>query len=328
MIKARLSLVQALKTATDQCEHQHFKEILVDIRKQIEGGISLSDCFQKYEHVFDTLYINLTRVGELAGILDQVLLRIASYQEKTEALRRKIKQALAYPVVVLLVAVGATAFLLTTIVPTFAEMFEDFGAQMPAPTLVILQASSLLQDHFWLVLMTIATIFAGILGLRSRPQFMLKVDQAKLKMPVIGQLFSKSLIAKFCRTLGTLLESGINLVDALQILGDATGNRFLDQNIQITKRRVSQGKELFNELKNTDLFPELIIHMVMVGEQTGELDKMLLHAAEYYEVELDATLESVSSILEPILIVLIGLVLGGILIAMYLPMFDLVNVVG
>lgn len=328
MIKARLSLIQALDTATGQCDHVQFRNVLIDIRKKVEGGKGLSESFALYSNIFDPLYINLTRVGEVAGILDQVLLRIASYQEKAEGMRRKIRQAMAYPIVVMVVAIGATAFLLTAIVPTFAEMFTDFGAELPAPTRFILSLSSGLTQNLWLIVLLLIVLAGVSAWLRSKPDFLQLIDRCKFNIPLIGNLIGKSLIARFCRTLGTLLESGVNLVDALAIIGSATGNRHLDKKIMIATRQVSQGRNLYTQLQKTELFPELVVHMIMVGEQTAELDQMLIHAAEFYEIEVDATLESVGSILEPVLIVVIGFILGGILVALYLPMFDLINVIG
>ncbi len=328
MIRAKLRLTQALETSIEQCESEAFKQILKDVKYQVESGCSLADSFEKHSHVFDALYISLVRVGELAGIMDTALFRVAAYQEKSEVLRRRIRQALAYPVVVLSVAGAATVFLLTAIVPTFAEMFADFGAELPAPTRLILGISAAVKNNISLLLLCAVFLAAMITWMRSKPEVRLLIDRYKLTMPLVGKLANRSLTARFCRTLGTLLKSGVSLVEALEMLSGATGNRYLNQEIQVITRRVIEGKSLYGEVEKTGLFPELVIQMITVGEKTAELDQMLIHAAAYYEQEVDAVLEGIGSILEPVLIVLIGLILGGILVALYLPMFDLVNVVG
>ncbi len=327
MIRAKLRLTHALETAIKQCEHETFKRTLIDVKKQIEEGQSLAGSFERHNHVFDSLYVSLVRVGEAAGILDTVFLRIATYHEKSEELRRKVRQAMAYPVVVLIVAMTATTFLLTSIVPTFAQMFADFDAELPAPTRLILGLSAGITENLFMILIFSTGIAGVIYWGRSRPGIRLWIDRHKLIFPLAGKLVTKNLAARFCRTLGTLLESGVSLVPALEMLGKATGNRYLDQEISTTTRRVKQGKRLSEEVDKIGLFPELVIQLMLVGEKTAELDQMLIHAAEYYELEVDAVLESVSSILEPILIVLIGLIMGAILVALYLPMFDLVNIV-
>ncbi len=328
MIRARLSLLQALDTAVGQCQHKNFKAVLGNIKKQVEGGKGLAASFDLYQEIFDPLYINLTRVGEAAGILDQVLLRIAKHQEKSEALRRKIMQAMAYPIVVLTVAIAATIFLLTSIVPTFADMFEDFGATLPAPTRIILKLSGFLVHHAPLITAGLVGLVGLFAWLGRRPDVLLMLDKARLNMPLVASLLRKNLVAKFCRTLGTLLENDVPLIEALEIVGEATGNRVLDQKILKATRVVCQGRSLHQQLENTGIFPAFAVHMIMVGEETAELDLLLLQVAAYYEMEVEIALDTLSSILEPILIVLIGVILGGILVALYLPMFDLVNVVG
>lgn len=328
MVRARLSLTQALDTAIRQCEYKSFKKILADVKEQVQNGRSLADSFDKHHDVFDALYVSLIRVGELGGIMDVVLLRIAAYHEKSDGLRRKIRQALAYPAVVLVVAFAATMFLLTHIVPTFAGMFADFGAQLPAPTRLILALSTISKDYAGVIFLLIILLGSVVSSIRNKPGMRVVIDRIKLVMPLSGNLIRKNLAARFCRTLGALLESGVSLIEALEMLGKSTGNKYLDREIEVITRKVSQGKSLAMEVGKIDLFPELVVQMIIIGEKTAELDQMLIYAAEYYEAEVEAMLEGISSILEPILIVLIGLIMGGILVALYLPMFDLVNVIG
>lgn len=329
MLNARLPLVQALRTVAGQCKNQRLAQVLDEVRKSVHGGRSLSASLAQHEGVFPPLYVQLTRMGEVAGILDTVLLRLADHAEKTAALRRKIGLALIYPGVILAVALGATVFLLTTIVPTFAEMFAEFGAALPGPTQVILSLSAAVTTHAFAVLVGLLLLILGTMALLRIPQVRYAWDRYKLRLPLIGSLLRRSLMARFCRTLGTLLESGVQLVDGLMLLGQAMGNRYLEQEIGMILKRVRRGSGLYHPLKErTQLFPALVIQMVAVGEETAELDTMLVHAATHYEKEVDGLVESLSSIIEPVLIVFIGLLLGGILIAMYLPMFEMMNAVG
>lgn len=329
MLNARLPLVQALRTVAGQCKNQRLAQVLDEVRKSVHGGRSLSASLAQHEGVFPPLYVQLTRMGEVAGILDTVLLRLADHAEKTAALRRKIGLALIYPGVILAVALGATVFLLTTIVPTFAEMFAEFGAALPGPTQVILTMSAAVTTHAFAVLVGLLLLILGTMALLRIPQVRYAWDRYKLRLPLIGSLLRRSLMARFCRTLGTLLDSGVQLVDGLMLLGQAMGNRYLEQEIGIIVKRVRRGSGLYHPLKErTELFPALVIQMVAVGEETAELDTMLVHAATHYEKEVDGLVESLSSIIEPVLIVFIGLLLGGILIAMYLPMFEMMNAVG
>ena len=328
MIRARLSLVQALNTAATQCTNARLKQILEAVCRDVQRGSSLSDSLAKYPTVFNSLFVHLAHIGEVAGILDQVLLRLASHLEKAAALRRKIQFALFYPGLILTVATGAIIFFLTTIVPTFAEMYADFGHQLPGPTLVVLQLSEMLTDYFVAVLLGMGlVIVSGIILYRS-PRGRYAWDRLKLRLPVLGTLFTKSLTARFCQTLGTLLASGVALVDALSILAKASGNRFVEQKLKDIVGRVRRGSSLYQPLQKANFFPGMVIQLIAVGEKTAELDTMLLHAANHYEQEVDGFLDGLTSVLEPILIVVIGLMLGGILVSLYLPMFELINTVG
>ena len=328
MIQARLSLVQSLDTAAAQCKNAHLKQIIETVRRDVQRGKSLGDSLARHEHVVGNLFVHLARIGEVAGILDRVLLRLASHLEKTAALRRKIRFALFYPGLILTVAVGAIIFFLTAIVPTFAEMYADFGRALPGPTQVVLRLSEALTDYFLVVAIGIGVVVVGISMMQRSPRGRLTWDRLKLRLPLLGVLMRKSLTARFCRTLGTLLSSGVALVDALSILAKASGNQYVEQVLTEVLGRVRRGSSLYEPLKQAGFFPDMVMQLIAVGEQTAQLDGMLLHAAGHYDEEVDLFLEGMTSIIEPVLIIVIGLMLGGLLVSLYLPMFELINTVG
>lgn len=328
MLRARLSLIQSLETAAAQCKNATLKHVLDIVRRDVQRGMSLSDSLALHERVFNRLYVHLVQVGEMAGILDEILLRLAIHLEKATALKRKIRFALFYPGLILTVAIGATLFFLTAIVPTFAEMYADFNQELPGPTQVVLRLSQVLTDYFLVVVLGTGGAAAGIVMLLRTPRGQLAWDRLKLRGPLLGSLIQRSLTARFCRTLGTLLTSGVALVDALSILAKASGNQYAEQALTDVLSRVSRGSSLYQPLKQAGLFPDMVVQLIAVGEQTAELDGMLLHAAEHYEEELDVFIDGLTSIIEPVLIIVIGLMLGGILVALYLPMFELINTVG
>lgn len=328
MIQARLSLVQSLDTAAAQCTNARLKHVIETVRRDVKRGKSLADSLARHDRIFNSLYVHLAHIGEVAGILDRVLLRLARHLENASALKRKIQYAMFYPGLILSVAIGTIIFFLTAIVPTFAEMYADFGRELPGPTRVVLRLSEVLTDYFLVVAIGMSLLIVGIGVLLRSPGGRLTWDRLKLRLPVLGSLMRKSLTARFCRTLGTLLSSGVALVDALSILAKASGNQYVERTLTDVLGRVRRGSSLYQPLKQAGFFPDMVVQMIAVGEQTAELDRMLLHAAEHYEQEVDAFLDGLMSIIEPILIVVIGLMLGGILVSLYLPMFEMMNAVG
>lgn len=328
MIGARLTLVQALTTAAKQCGHKRLRAAIEAVRRDVERGASLADSFAQHPTTFDALFVHLARIGEAAGVLDQVMLRLATYMEKSAGLRRKVLFALFYPLLILVVAIAATVFFLTVIVPTFAEMYADFGQELPGPTRVILMLSTLLTEYALHALVALGGCgLAGAAWLRTE-QGRLRWDRTKLRVPLFGGIIRRSLVARFCRTLGTLVASGVALTDALAILAQASGNAHVQALLTQVLGRVKRGSSLYQPLMQTGVFPEMVAQMIAVGEQTAELDAMLLHAAAYYEDEVDSFLEALTSVIEPVLIIGIGLLLGSILVALYLPMFELIGMVG
>lgn len=328
MVQARLPLVDALDASARQNEAPALRSVIQRIARDVRGGSSLAAALRQHPTTFAPFYVQLVEVGEASGLLGDVLLRLAKHLERAEALRRKVRHALAYPAVVLGTAMAATAFLLAFIVPTFAELYADFGATLPGPTRFVLLVSDALTKHFALVGIALVA-FVGAFRFGSRlPRLRAAWDAFLLRLPIMGPLIRRSLVARFSRTLGTLLRNGIPLVMALELVGTAEGHSVLRSQVLAMATGVSQGRRLTAGWGEGHLFPPLIHQLVAVGEDAGELDVMLLHAAAHYEEEVDAAVEGLSALLEPVLIVLIGILLGGILVAMYLPLFDLVDVVG
>ena len=326
MISARLTVMQALETASRQSGSKRLMEVLRRVMTSVSSGERLSASLAKHPRIFDALYVNLVHIGEEAGALDDMLLRLATHKEKSAELKRKLWQAMTYPLVVLAVALGATIFLLTTIVPTFADMFASFGAELPGPTTFILGISTGLTTHAGSLFVgaAILFVFIGIISRQSAVQY--QWHRWSLKIPLVGALHLNGQVAHFCRTLGTLLSSGVVLVESLEILQRATSNTFIKDEIKRLRKAVSKGQSIHEPLARAGFFPEMVVQMIAAGEETAKLSPMLLHTALFYEGEVDSFLDRLSSLIEPLMIVGIGLLLGGILIAMYLPMFDLVTI--
>lgn len=327
MIGARLSLVKALDTARAQTDDERLSSVLKDVAQDVRAGRSLSAGLQAHRDVFGRLYVHLVRVGERAGILSQMLRQLAHYLQRRHELRRKVRLAFVYPGLILTVAIGATTFLLTVIVPTFAELFAEFEAELPGPTQWVLGLSETLTSHYLLLIGgTVALVFGMRAVLRTDPGTRLW-DTIRLQAPLFGSLYLKTVTARMCRTLGTLLENGVALDEALTVQIEAADNVHVEAALQEMIQAVRRGDSLAAPVARADLFPEMIVQMIRVGEETAELGPMLLEAADHYEEEVRDTADTLTSILEPVLIVVIGILLGGILISLYLPMFDLMDVV-
>jgi len=327
MMQARLPLVDALTTTAEQCDEVALQEILFAVIQSVEGGESLADSLRKHPDVFESLYVHMVAVGEEAGILDDVLMQLAEFLERRTALRRTVRLAFVYPGLILSVAIAATAFLLTVIVPTFADVFTSFDAELPAVTKFVLEISNLLQEEFlWIGAGLVGVVFAGRALVRTPAGRRFK-DVCTLRAPLFGSLATHAITARFCRTLGTLLNNGVGLVRALEIQRSAATNVFVVASLDAMLQGVERGYGLTASFEDSRVFPPFVVKMIEAGEKSAELDSMLMRAAKHYESHVEATTETLTSILEPILIVVIGGMIGGILIAIYMPMFDMVNVV-
>jgi type IV pilus assembly protein PilC len=327
MISAGLPLVQCLDILAKQSSKPSFGRVIGEVTREVEAGSTLSDALGRYKTVFDDLFRNMVAAGEAGGVLDEILMRLATYIEKADALKRKIQSAMVYPAVVLTVALGATAFMLVFIIPTFAKMFTDFGGELPLPTKIVLTLSGLLKSLWWALLLLIAAAVVGLNRYYATEAGHRMVDAALLRMPVLGDVMLKGSVARFTRTLGTLIASGVPILSGLEITARTAGNKVIAEAIMTARASIREGETVAAPLKSSGVFPPMVVQMISVGEQTGALDEMLTKIAVFYEAEVDVAVDTLTSVIEPLLIVVMGGIVGGMVIAMYLPMFKLINVV-
>jgi type IV pilus assembly protein PilC len=328
MTSAGLPLVQCMDILSNQTENKMLAAAVRQASLDIQGGSALAEALGKHPKIFSSLYCNMVAAGEQSGNLDGVLVRLAEYLEKANSLVRKVKGALTYPIILCTVAVGATALLLTFVVPRFAEMFIDLGGQLPTPTLIVITISNFLQKYFFLLLAIITGSLLFLFRYYRTEKGAYVLDSLFLKIPIIGDLMRKSAISRFSQTLSTLLNSGISILAALSITAKTAGNKVLEKGIVTTIEKITGGQSIAGPLNDTGLFPPMVIHMIAVGERTGDISTMLAKISSFYEEEVDAAVDALTSVLEPIMIVVMGIVIGGILLAMYLPMFSMINLIG
>jgi type IV pilus assembly protein PilC len=326
MIDAGLPLVQCLEILAGQQENKTFESVLTTTRASVEGGSTLSAAMRTHEKVFDALYVNLVEAGEAGGILDTILQRLANYIEKNVRLKRAVKSALVYPVAVLLVAGGVITLLLWKVVPIFATLFLGLGVDLPLPTRIVMALSNFVGSIFGFM---IVVVFIGIaVGLKlwhATPKGRFILDGLLLKLPLVGILLRKIAVARFTRTLGTLISSGVPILEGLDITARTSGNAVIEKALTEVRKALEQGKNLADPLKETNVFPGMVTQMIGVGEQTGAMDAMLQKIADFYEEEVDAAVKDLLASLEPAMIVFLGVVVGGIVISMYLPLFSLIG---
>lgn len=328
MINAGLPMVQCLDILSQQLEKEFFKSSIAKVMSDVEGGSTLGEAMGRHPKVFSSLYVNMVEAGEAGGILDVILVRLAQFLEKLDALQRKVKSALMYPAVVGCVAMGATAFMLMFIIPTFAKMFTDFGGELPLPTRIVIGISNFLRNFWWALA---AAIVGGVIAFQryyKTEEGRYNIDKLMLKVPVLGTVIRKGSVARFTRTLGTLISSGVPILQGLEITARTAGNKVVERAVMATRESISQGNTISEPLKECGVFPPMVTSMIAVGEQTGALDEMLDKIASFYDSEVDTAVDSLTAIIEPVMIVVMGVLVGGMLIAMYLPMFKLVTVVG
>ncbi len=330
MISAGLPLLQCLTILTEQSENASFKKILVSVTQGVESGNSLADSLAKHPKVFPELFINMIAAGEVGGILDTILLRLATFLEKAAALNRKIKGAMMYPIIISLVAGVCIAAMLIFVIPVFARMFASSGAELPGPTKVVVGLSNFLKNPVRLFPI-IAAIVIGVVSYskyHSTPQGRYNIDKLVLRIPVMGDLAKKSAVAQFSRTLGTLLSSGVSILEALDITAKTADNMVVRRALQSMIGAISEGKTITEPMKATGVFPAMVIQMVAVGEESGGLDQMLNKIADFYDEEVNAAVETLTSLMEPLIIVILAVIVGGTVMAMYMPMFSMIETVG
>lgn len=328
MINAGMPILQGLTIVAEQAENKAFRATISKIRDDISNGITLSEAMGKHPKVFNQLYVSMIHAGEQGGILDAILERLSEYLEKAEGIKGKVKSAMMYPMVVMSVAVIIVIFLMVKVVPTFKDVFESFGAKLPAPTQIVIDVSNFLSSAKALILVAVLAAIAVVVGLYKRTKAgALQWDAMMLKLPVFGPLVRKSSVARFARTLGTLIKSGVPILEALETVAKTSGNRVVENAVMASREAIREGKTLTEPLKKSGVFPPMVTQMINVGEETGALDGMLSKIADFYEEEVDQAVEGLTSIIEPILIVFLGGTLGFIVVAMFMPMFQLGNLV-
>ena len=327
MINAGLPLVQSLTILAQQTENKALKEIVKTVVYDVEAGNTLADAFRKHPKAFPDLYVNMVAAGEAGGILDTILLRLATFLEKSDALVRKVKGAMVYPVVIISVAVIAIAVLLIFVIPTFESMFASVNMELPLPTRIVIGASKILTQYWWAIIMGMAALFVGGRQYYGTPNGRKAIDGASLKAPVLGDVLRKSAVSRFTRTLGTLISSGVSILDGLEITAKTAGNRVIHDAVMASRASIAGGETIAAPLASSGVFPPMVISMIAVGEQTGGLDEMLTKIADFYDAEVDVAVSALLSLMEPIMIVVLGVVVGGMVVAMYLPIFDMVNAV-
>jgi type IV pilus assembly protein PilC len=328
MMAAGVPMVQGIDIMANGSTNPRMTNMLNDVKANIEGGSSLHEAMGKYPVQFDELYRNLVKAGESAGVLDTVLDTVATYKENIEAIKGKIKKAMFYPAIVFAVAILVSAILLIFVVPQFESVFANFGAQLPAFTQMIVNASRFLTSYWWFVLLWIAGIVGGLIFAYKRsPKFAHFIARAVLKLPVVGLILQQSAIARFSRTLGVTFAAGVPLVEALDSVSGATGSPIYNDAVKRIRDDVSVGHQLQLAMRQTNIFPNMVVQMVAIGEESGALDKMLFKVAEFYEQEVNNAVDALSSLLEPFIMVIIGTIVGGLVVGMYLPIFKLGAVV-
>jgi type IV pilus assembly protein PilC len=325
MIDAGLPLVQCLEILGAQQENKAFKRALVQIRQDVESGSNLADSMRKHPKVFNDLYTNMVAAGEAGGILDTILQRLALYIEKAVKLNSQVKSAMIYPVSVISIAVIVIMVILWKVIPVFAALFDGLGAELPLPTRIVMALSAFIADYIiYMVLLGIGGTFA-FRKYYATYKGKRVIDKAVLSMPIMGMLMRKIAVARFCRTLATLTSSGVPILDGLQITARTAGNSIIEDAIMATRKAVEEGKTISEPLSQTNVFPTMVMQMIAVGEQTGALDAMLSKIADFYEDEVDTAVAGLMKLLEPVLIAFLGVAIGGIVIAMYMPMFSLIG---
>lgn len=328
MIDAGLPINQALEILGSQTENKLLQKTMYEVRKSIESGSSFSDALSAHPDVFTDLYVNMVAAGESGGILDIILDRLAVYIEKNVKLQRAVKSALVYPISVIVIAVGVVIVILWQVIPTFAELFIGLGADLPTPTLITIAISNFISDY---ILFLVGGIIGSIMLAKwyvSTPNGKLNADRLVLKLPILGMVMQKIALARFCRTLGTLISSGVPILEGLEITAKTSGNKVIEADILRARDSVESGKTLSEPLRDSEMFPAMVVQMVHVGEQTGELDAMVSKVADFYEDEVDAAIADLLSLMEPMIILFLGGTVGWIVVSMYLPIFSLISALG
>jgi type IV pilus assembly protein PilC len=328
MIDAGLPLVQCLDILYSQQDNRTFRKILQTIKEDVEEGSTFADALKQHPEAFDDLFVNLVAAGEIGGILDIILNRLAAYIEKASKLKKKVKGAMTYPIVVMVIAVLVVAVILIFVIPVFQSMFADFGKALPVPTQIVVAISNFVKDYIIYIVVGFALLVFAFRRFYKTERGEVLIDNLVLKLPVFGLLIRKVAVAKFTRTLGTMISSGVPILDSLDIVAATAGNRTIEQAIRETRQSISEGRTIAEPLADSDVFPSMVVQMISVGEATGALDTMLNKIADFYDDEVDAAVEALTSMLEPFMMVFLGGTIGGLVVSMYLPIFQMAGAMG
>ncbi len=328
MIDAGLPLVQSMDILAAQQDNPTLKRILTEIRLDVETGMTFADAMKKHPKVFDNLYCNMIDAGEVGGILDTILSRLAEFMEKSMILKKKIKGAMTYPVICLAISLVITAVILLFVVPVFATMFADFGSSLPVPTQIVVNASEWLKKYFMVLVVGMFGVSTLIKKIYNTEIGRIKMDAMFLKLPGVGSLIRRVAVAKFSRTLGTMLQSGVPILEALTVVGRTAGNKIIERAVFRVADSITEGRSISEPLEETGVFPSMVVQMINVGESTGALDTMLEKIADFYDEEVDQAVDNVTAMIEPLMMVFLGGLIGGLVVAMYLPIFKMSSIVG
>jgi type IV pilus assembly protein PilC len=327
MINSGLPLVQALDILSKQSENPVLQAVTRQVVFDVESGHTVADALAKHPNAFTELYVNMVAAGEAGGILDTILLRLATFMEKNDALVRKVKGAMIYPGVIMGVAGSAITILLLFVIPTFQSMFESVGLALPLPTRIVINMSDFLQSFWWACIIVVVVAAQSLRKYYATPDGQLRIDRMLLQAPILGDVIRKSAVSRFTRTLGTLISSGVSILDGLEITAKTAGNRVISDAVMASRASIAGGDTISAPLARSGVFPPMVISMIAVGEQTGGLDEMLSKIADFYDEEVDAAVGGLLALMEPMMIVFLGVVVGGMVVAMYLPIFDMINAV-
>ncbi len=327
MIDAGIPIVQGLDILIIQQENKTFKKILQEIKDSVESGATLADSFKRFPKLFDDIFINMISAGETGGVLDTIFRRLSAYLEKTAKLKSKVKGAMTYPLVTMIVALLVLAVILIFVIPVFQQMFSDFGRELPLPTRIVIALSELFKNNIHYILGVMLVLILALRKFYKNPKGRIIVDTLLLRLPVVGMLIRKIAIAKFSRTMGTLLACGVAILDALDISLKTAGNKIIEKALTAVRTSIMEGHTIAGPLSESQVFPPMVSQMISVGETTGALDNMLAKVADFYDEEVDQAVENLTSLIEPVMIVFWGVLIGGLVIAMYLPVFEMAKVV-
>lgn len=325
MTKAGVPVVSCLRTISEQAANKRFKGVIEEIADDVESGLSLYDAFNRKRRIFGDLYVAMVRAGEQGGFLGQSLKNVADWLDKSEAIQRKIRGAMAYPAVIFVVAVGVLIFMLVMIIPTFAQMFVGMGAELPTLTKAVLGLSSFIRNYIWLVVLIIIALVFGLRYLMKNERVKFTVDRLVMSLPIFGMLVRKTAISRFATTMSSLLSSGVPVVDSLRITASTSGNKVIENVVLSSAERISAGESIVGPLKDSGVFPPLVTQLIATGEESGQIPGMLKNISAFYDEEVDTAVGTLTSVMEPIMIVFMGGIVGVIIISMYLPMFEIVG---